>query len=116
MPFEDFFNLFRDTGDTFLKFTIEFIKKMLGQVLHLPDSAWFTLTYGWALGFTFAGALNLWVAYNFDMDTWVTFRFAGLLMINITMLIATFTYLYAKGLLNEDNLPDPKAPEHEDKP
>lgn len=90
-------------GKTFL------IKRMLGQVLVLPDRAWFVLTYGWALGFTCAGALNLWVAYNFDMDTWVTFRFAGLLMINISMLIATFAYLYAKGLLNEDNLPDPKV-------
>ena len=86
------------------------IKRMLGQVMVLPDQAWFTLTYGWALGFFAAGATNLWVAYSFSMDTWVTFRFVGLLSINIFLLICTFTYLYAKGWLSEDNLPDPNKP------
>ncbi len=85
------------------------IKRMLGQVMVLPDHAWLVLTYGWATGFFTAGAINLWVAYSFSMDTWVTFRFAGLLSINMLMLIITFTYLYSQGLLKEENLPDPKA-------
>ena len=85
------------------------IKRMLGQVLKLPDEAWFVLTYGWAAGFFFAGALNLWVAYTFSMDTWVTFKFVGLLALNMVFLIGTFAYLYAKGWLAEENLPDPKA-------
>jgi intracellular septation protein len=85
------------------------IQRMLGQVMKLPDRAWFVLTYGWAVGFIGSGALNLWVAYNFSMDTWVTFKFVGLLAINIVLLIATFTYLYSQGLLSEDNLSDPKA-------
>jgi len=84
------------------------IKRMLGQVLKLPDDAWFVLTYGWTAGFFFAGALNLWVAYTFSMDTWVTFRFVGLLSLNMLYLVCTFTYLYSKGLLSEENLPDPK--------
>ncbi len=84
------------------------IKKMLGQVLKLPDAAWFVLTYGWTAGFFFAGSLNLWVAYNFSMDTWVTFRFVGLLSLNMLYLIITFTYLYSKGWLSEENLPDPQ--------
>lgn len=85
------------------------IKKMLGHVLHLPDHAWRVLTYGWACGFTAAGVINLWVAYNFSMDTWVTFKFVGLLLINVLFLIITFTFLYAKDLLGEDNLRDPKT-------
>ena len=85
------------------------IKRMLGQVMVLPDHAWFTLTYGWAVGFLSAGAINLWVAYNFSMDTWVTFKFVGLLALNVVFLICTFAYLYAKGLLSEENLPDPKS-------
>jgi len=84
------------------------IKRMLGNVMILPDSAWLTLTYAWALGFCIAGSLNLYVAYNYDMDTWVTFKFVGLLSLNILFMIGTFAYLYSKGLLNEENLPDPK--------
>jgi intracellular septation protein len=90
------------------------IKRMLGQVLRLPDDAWFVLTYGWAAGFLFAGALNLWVAFTFSMDTWVTFKFVGLLALNMVFLVCTFAYLYAKGWLNEENLPDPKAADKTD--
>ncbi len=85
------------------------IKKMLGQVMVLPDSAWRAMTYGWAGGFTGIGALNLWVAYNFSMDTWVTFKFVGLLGLSLVMIVLTFVYLFAKGYLNEENLPDAKA-------
>lgn len=84
------------------------MKRMLGQVLVLPDDAWVVLTYGWALGFAAAGGLNLWVAYNYSMDTWVTFKFVGLLVINILFLISTFAYLYSRDLLGEENLRDPK--------
>ncbi len=85
------------------------IKRMLGQVMILPDHAWLVLTYGWALGFFAAGGLNLWVAFTYSMDTWVTFKFVGLLLINVVFLICTFAYLYSQGLLSEENLPDPKA-------
>jgi intracellular septation protein len=98
-------------------FTKSFIiKRMLGQVMVLPDSAWLVLTYAWAIGFLFAGTLNLWVAYNYSMDTWVTFKFVGLLGINVVFMICTFAYLYSKGLLSEENLPDPKAHDAEKKP
>ena len=95
-------------------FTKSFIiKRVLGQVMVLPDSAWLVLTYAWASGFLFAGTLNLWVAYNYSMDTWVTFKFVGLLGINVVFMICTFAYLYSKGLLSEENLPDPKAQDAE---
>lgn len=84
------------------------IQRMLGHVMVLPHRAWLTLTYSWAFGFCFAGGLNLWVAYNYSMDTWVTFKFVGLLGLNVLFMICTFAYLYGKGLLNEENLPDPK--------
>ena len=85
------------------------IEKMLGHVLALPDQAWFNLTYGWAAGFVLAGVVNLYVAYNFSMDTWVTFKFVGLMGLSIVYLIATFSYLGIKGWLNEENLKDPET-------
>jgi intracellular septation protein len=92
------------------------IKRMLGQVMVLPDEAWFALTYGWAAGFAASGALNLWVAYNYSMDTWVTFKLVGLLVINLLFLTCTFAYLYSKDLLGEDNLRNPDDNKSSDTP
>ncbi len=91
------------------------IKKMLGKMLMLPDQAWSVLTYGWAGAFVFAGGLNLWVAYSFSLDTWVTFKFVGLMLLNIGFMLLTFGYLYAKGLLTEEHLIDPAASAAKDK-
>lgn len=99
---------------------IYLIQKMLGKVLNLPDNAWFVLTYGWAGAFTFAGALNIWVAYTYSTDTWVTFKLVGLLLLNVVFMVATFGYLASRGLLSEEHLLDPdKDPDKdsaEDKP
>ncbi len=86
---------------------IYLIKAMLGKALSLPDSAWFTLTYGWAGAFAFVGVLNLWVAYEFSMDTWVTFKFVGLLALNFLFILMTFGYLGIKGFLTDKHLLDP---------
>ena len=80
------------------------IKKMLGKVLNLPDYAWRTLTYGWALAFTLAGTANLWVAYTYSLDTWVTFKLVGLLGLNILFMIVMFVYLYTKRLLTDEHI------------
>ena len=84
------------------------IEKMLGSALRLPDSAWRTLTYGWAAGFAVLGVINLWVAYSFSMDTWVTFKLFGAMGITLLYLILTFVYLSRKGMLSEEYLIDPK--------
>ena len=83
------------------------IKKMFGKALILPDTAWLTLTYGWAGAFVFAGLLNLWVAFSFSTDTWVTFKLVGLLILNLLFMGIMFYYLYRKGLLAEENLRQP---------
>ena len=44
----------------------------------------------------------------------MTFKFVGLLALNMVFLVCTFAYLYAKGWLNEENLPDPKAADKSD--
>ena len=86
-----------------------FVKKMMGKILDLPDHAWLVLTYIWVVAFTIAGVANIWVAYNYSMDTWVTFKFVGLMGINIVFLIITFAYLGKKGYLSEDHFIDPNS-------
>lgn len=83
------------------------IEKMLGKVLKLPNEAWRVLTYGWAGAFILAGVLNLYVAYNYSLDAWVTFKFVGLMALNVLFMGITFGYLHYKGLLSEDHLLDP---------
>ena len=40
------------------------LKKMLGSAIATEDVVWRKLTYGWTLGLTANGFINLWVVYN----------------------------------------------------
>ncbi len=53
------------------------IKAMLGEQLTLPDPVWGKVNLSWIAFFAFMGALNLFVAFNFPTDTWVTFKLFG---------------------------------------
>ena len=95
----------------FLKTSL--LKKMLGEQIPLPDHVWKTLTYGWSLGFFIAGALNLIVAFNFDMDFWVSYKLVGGFGITLIYMIITMTYLIKGGYIDENSSPaasdqDPK--------
>jgi intracellular septation protein len=53
------------------------IRALLGAQLELPEAAWRKLNLSWIGFFTFMGAANLAVAYNFSTDTWVNFKLFG---------------------------------------
>ena len=53
------------------------IKAMLGEQLTLPDPVWGKVNLSWIAFFAFMGALNLFVAFNFPTDTWVSFKLFG---------------------------------------
>ena len=80
------------------------LKKVMGHAMKLPDQIWARLTYGWAMGFAVSGAANLYVMYNYSMDTWVTFKLVGLMGLNLFYVIAMVVYLMRGGFLNEDTL------------
>ena len=77
------------------------LKKMLGEALHLPDKAWRNLNYGWSLGFFIAGGLNIFVAYFFSTDFWVTYKLLGGITITLIYMVITIVYLYRSGYLND---------------
>jgi intracellular septation protein len=54
------------------------IQRLMDSALPLPEDAWRTLNTIWAVGFIAIGAINLYVMYHFDMDTWVNFKLYGL--------------------------------------
>jgi intracellular septation protein len=43
----------------------------------LPEPVWARLNWSWTGFFTFMGAANLYVAFNFPTDFWVNFKLFG---------------------------------------
>jgi intracellular septation protein len=63
------------------------LRAIMGSQVALPDTAWQRLTLAWAGFFGFMGALNLFVAYTFPLDTWVDFKVFGTLGLTIVFVI-----------------------------
>ena len=60
-----------------LAFRTNFAKALMGEGIELPEPVWTKLAIAWGLFFIFQGALNLWVAFNYSLDTWVNFKVFG---------------------------------------
>jgi intracellular septation protein len=59
-------------------FNKNIMKSFLSEALTLPENIWGKLNLAWALFFALSALLNLYVAFNFDQDTWVNFKVFGL--------------------------------------
>lgn len=53
------------------------IQAMMDKNINLPQKIWLRLNIAWGAYFMVMGALNLYVAYNFDTDFWVNFKLFG---------------------------------------
>ena len=53
------------------------VRLMLGAQLQLPEPVWRGLSWSWIGFFSFMGAANLFVAYQFSTDQWVNFKLFG---------------------------------------
>jgi intracellular septation protein len=60
-----------------LAFKANFAKSVMGEGIELPDHIWTRVAIAWGVFFLFQGALNLWVAFHYSMDTWVNFKTFG---------------------------------------
>lgn len=70
-----------------------FVRSLLGKQLELPDPVWERLLWVWAGFFAAMGALNLYVAFNFPTDTWVSFKLFGLMGITVAFTLAMGMWL-----------------------
>ena len=79
-------------------FKRNFIQALMGAQLELPQEVWGKLLHAWAAFFMLMGFINIWVAYNFDTDTWVSYKlFGGLgLMLVFVVLQGLFLTRYMK--------------------
>ena len=78
-------------GQVFFKKNL--IQKLMGAQLQLPTAVWTTLNWAWTAFFAAMGALNLWVAYGFDTDTWVNFKMFGGMGLMVLFVIGQALYL-----------------------
>ncbi|EER61238.1 intracellular septation protein A [Acidovorax delafieldii 2AN] len=69
------------------------LKSLMGSQMELPESAWRTMNWSWTGFFAAMGVLNLWVAYTFDTDTWVTFKLFGGMGLMFVFVLAQALYL-----------------------
>ena len=61
--------------------------------LQLPDAIWLKLNWAWSAFFAVMGALNIWIAYHFDTDTWVNFKLFGGMGLMVVFVIAQAIYM-----------------------
>lgn len=78
-------------GQVFFK--KNFLKSLMGSQLQLPDAAWRVTTWSWTAFFAVMGLVNLWVAFNFDTDTWVNFKLFGGMGLMLLFVLAQALYL-----------------------
>lgn len=60
-----------------LAFRKNLIRSMMEKQVTAPDPVWRKLLFGWIGFFAFMGVLNLYVAYGYPTDTWVSFKLFG---------------------------------------
>lgn len=69
------------------------LKSLMGAQMQLPDAAWRTMNWSWMGFFAVMGLVNLWVAYNFDTDTWVSFKLFGGLGLMLVFIVGQALFL-----------------------
>ena len=76
-----------------LEFRRNLLKTLMGAQMSLPESAWRVMNWSWIAFFAVMGVVNLWVAFNFDTDTWVNFKLFGGLGLMVAFVLAQALYL-----------------------
>jgi len=70
------------------------LQRMLeGQVTLTSQQVWTHLNFAWIAFFIAIGVVNLYVAFNFDENTWVNFKLFGMMGLTILFVIAQSVYL-----------------------
>ena len=92
-----------------LIFRKNLLKSLMGGQMQLPDAAWQVMNWSWSSFFAVMGVINLWVAYNFDTDTWVNFKLFGGIGLMLVFVVGQALYL-GRYLKTETNPGDGGQP------
>ena len=97
-------------------FSKNLIKVALEKQMVLPAAVWSTLNLSWIVFFAIMGCVNLFVAFNYSLDTWVSFKLFGATGLMLVFIVAQIIFLgkYLKDTAvlvveNTDNADDGKT-------
>ena len=87
------------------------MEKLMGKQMRLPDHIWKKVDIAWALFFLILGALNVYVAFYYQLDqpaevrqeTWVNFKVFGILGLTLVFAIAQAVFLSRHMEIDEEN-------------
>lgn len=85
------------------------IQRMMDSMIALPELVWSRLSWLWIGFFILSGASNLYVAFNYDEDTWVNFKLFGLMAMTIIFILLQGVYIHRHM---EDLEPEAENPEN----
>jgi intracellular septation protein len=77
------------------------VQRMLGKAVSLPAGIWHRLNLLWVVFFLIMGIANLYVAFNFDENTWVNFKLFGILGL-------TIAFVFVQAMFISRHLPPDK--------
>jgi intracellular septation protein len=80
------------------------MQRTLGSQIQLPHNVWRRLNLLWAANFAIVGALNIYVAYSYTEDTWVSYKLYS--AIGFTVVLTILTAMLISPHLKDDQLPD----------
>lgn len=69
------------------------LNQMMGGQIQVPDAVWRRLGWAWVAFFAGMGVLNLYVAFNFPTDIWVSFKLWGSLGLTLVFTLLQGVYL-----------------------
>ena len=76
-----------------LAFGKNLAKSVMGEGIRLPEPVWTKVAIAWGVFFLAKGVLNLWVAFHYSMDTWVTFKTFGSTGLILAFVLAQAVWL-----------------------
>ncbi len=69
------------------------VERTMGHAITVPREIWGYLNLAWVLFFVGSGLANIYVAYSFSEETWVSFKLFGLLGLTVAFVFAQALYL-----------------------
>lgn len=69
------------------------LRQLMGKQMRLPAPVWKRLDLAWCAFFALMGIVNLYVAYQFSTETWVSFKLFGTTGATLVFILAQGFYL-----------------------
>ncbi len=81
------------------------------QITVTSKHVWVNLNIAWVLFFILMGVVNLYVAFNFEENTWVNFKLFGMMGLTIIFVLGQGFYLAKYITETDNNKTEPKKPQ-----